>query len=148
LTFSFFALAGGAFTQIAFAQDALTVFIYNMALPTGELKDYADEFSYRGFSFDYRFFVQDNLSVGFGIGWKNFSELQSGEFKQGTITATDTRIRYATGYPIMATGYLISTRARPGACACTGVCRRVSTTFSSGSSSAFTVSMKTTSSSG
>ena len=106
LTFSLFALAGGAFTQSAYAQDALTVFTYNMALPTGDLEGFADEFSFRGFSFDYRFFVRDNLSVGFGLGWQNFSEQVSGTFQQGTITATGTQIRYATGYPIMATGYL------------------------------------------
>jgi len=106
LTLSFLALAGGAFTERAFAQGALAVLTYSMALPTGDLADYTDEFSYRGFSFDYRFFVRDQLSVGFGLGWQNFSEKESGTFNQGTITATGTQVRYATGYPFMATGYL------------------------------------------
>jgi hypothetical protein len=106
LAVSILAFAGGAFTQRVFAQNALAVFTYSMGLPTGELADYADEFSYRGFSFDYRFFPRDRVSVGFGLGWQNFSELESGTFNQGTISVTGTQIRYATGYPFMGTGYL------------------------------------------
>jgi hypothetical protein len=105
LAVSLLACAGGAFTERVFAQEALAVFTYSMGLPTADLKEYADEFSYRGFSFDYRFFLRDQLSVGFGLGWQNFSELESGTFSQGTITATGTQIRYATGYPFMGTGY-------------------------------------------
>jgi hypothetical protein len=103
---SILAFAGGAFTQRVYAQNALAVFTYSMGLPTGDLADFTDEFSYRGFSFDYRFFPRDRISVGFGLGWQNFSELVSGTFTQGTITATGTKIQYATGYPFMATGYV------------------------------------------
>jgi hypothetical protein len=106
LSVSLFALAGGASGRRAFAQDALAVFTYSMGLPTGDLKEYADEYSWRGWSFDYRFFLRDRLSVGFGLGWQNFSELVSGTFTQGTITATGTQVRYATGYPLMGTAYL------------------------------------------
>ena len=75
LTVSLFALAGGAFTESAFAFDALTAFTYSMAVPTGELKDYTNEGGLRGLGFNYRYFILNRLSVGFGFGWQSFSRL-------------------------------------------------------------------------
>jgi hypothetical protein len=105
LAVSLFALAGGAFGERALAQDALSVFTYSVAVPTGDLESFADEFSWRGWTFDYRFFLRDQLSLGFGIGWQNFSDLVSDSFTQGTVTATGTTVRYTSGFPVMGTAY-------------------------------------------
>jgi len=96
-----FALAGPAV-----ASDTYTILTYNMAQPLGELEDFTSDFSFRGWSFAYRNFIRDRLSLGFCVSWQGFSQKESGTYTAGPITATGTQIRYVNSIPIMATGYV------------------------------------------
>ncbi len=87
------------------AYDPLTTFTYNMAQPLGELKDFTPDFSWRGWSFGYRSFIRDHLSLGVSFSWQGFSQMESGTYTEGSVTATGTQVRYVNAYPIMATGY-------------------------------------------
>ena len=90
----------------AMAYDPLTIFTYNMAEPLGELKETTPDFSWRGWAFEYRSFLRDQLSLGFSFGWQGFSSMESGTFTDGSITASGTYIHYVNSFPIMATGHV------------------------------------------
>ena len=88
------------------AQDWATSVTYDIGLPTSDLKDFTDETSFRGVSFDVRRFINDNVSVGLYLGWQVFKERNN-----DVLTSLDgsdifgTRVDYVNTFPIMATGY-------------------------------------------
>ena len=88
------------------AFDPLTIFTYNMADPLGELKDSTPGYSWRGWSFGYRSFLRDHMSLGFSFAWQGFSQMESGTYTEGSITASGTLVRYVNSFPIMATGHV------------------------------------------
>ena len=87
------------------AFDPLTIFSYNMAQPLGELKEVTPDFSWRGWTFGYRNFIRDQVSLGISFSWQGFSMMEQGSFTEGPVTATGTQVRYINSFPIMATGH-------------------------------------------
>jgi hypothetical protein len=64
-------------------------FDYSMGFGTGELKDFISDASFRGFYMDGRGFINDNISIGGGIGWNVFYQdhpRATYEFDGGAIT--------------------------------------------------------------
>ena len=47
---------------------------YMISIPLGDAKDFIEDASFRGFGFETGKFVNDNISIGFGISWNVFNE--------------------------------------------------------------------------
>lgn len=76
---------------------------YHMAIPSADFKDFIDYTSFRGFSVDYRYYVQDKLGVGLHSGYQIFShkyDRQTFYFDQGAATLV--HWRYGHVVPILA----------------------------------------------
>lgn len=94
--------------SVANAQS-LTTTSYSMGLATGDLGDYASNFSGRGFTFDYRKMVQPNLGVGVYTGWNVFyDERPYDTYTVDNRTVSGKQYRYVNSLPIMvATDYFL-----------------------------------------
>ncbi len=66
-------LMAGAGKQ-AMAQESIWAFNYNPASPGGDLRDYTNATSWRGWSFEGRRFMTDDVSLGVYIGYNGFFE--------------------------------------------------------------------------
>jgi hypothetical protein len=55
----------------AFSQH-LTALQYSIGFGSGDLSDFIDKPSFRGFTIDYRKLIQPNIGVGFDAGWNVF----------------------------------------------------------------------------
>ena len=76
---------------------------YSIALPLGETSDFTGNLSWRGFAIDGKYFVNDNMTLGWTTGWHTMYESESGSFTEGTRTLTGTQYRYINVLPIMMT---------------------------------------------
>ena len=76
---------------------------YNTSLTIGETNDYISRFSWRGFGIDGKYFINDNMTLGWTTGWNTFYEPVSGSFTEGTQTLTGTQYRYINTIPILMT---------------------------------------------
>ena len=63
-----------SFSNQGFAQDFFGSVTYQISMPTGDTKEFANETSYRGFGLDYRKHVDKNTTVGFATGLNVFHE--------------------------------------------------------------------------
>ncbi|MCY1721938.1 hypothetical protein OU798_16410 [Prolixibacteraceae bacterium Z1-6] len=84
------------------AQDGSTIFVnYLPSLPLGGTADFTDEISPRGVDFEVQHFLNEDLSVGFNIGWTLFRQKISGEtFYYKDLTITGTQFRYTNIVPL------------------------------------------------
>lgn len=73
---------------------------YNMGLTSGNMTDYIEQYSWRGFSFEGHGFVSDRISLGGFYSLNTFNDRESGEFVDGTRTLTGTQLRYVNASPI------------------------------------------------
>ncbi len=90
-------------TGSLFGQDnKLFILDYNAALPLGDLESFAGNFSGRGVSIDGRFFIQDNISLGYFVGWNVFFEKEAGDFviPEDNVTLNGTQQRTVNTVPI------------------------------------------------
>jgi len=78
---------------------------YTASLPMGETSDFVDAMSWRGVSMEWRWFVQDQASLGLFFGWNVFHEKESGDFMQGDVAASGTQLRTVNAFPILFTGH-------------------------------------------
>jgi len=95
------------------AQDSYTSVQYVVSFGTGDLGDYVDKTSFRGFLFEYRGgIVNEHLNAGLDLGWNAFYEEKPYDtYTQGTASISTKQWRYTNQYPILASAdYLI----RPG----------------------------------
>ena len=93
------------------AQASYVSFGYRMAFPMASFRDYIKTTSFRGVQFDYKYFVNDNIAVGFQYHWNGFYEnkpRQTYEFENGAITAEQFNFSYASNLLIGA-DYYVST---------------------------------------
>jgi hypothetical protein len=103
-------LAGGH-AQIGSKQYVGTI-SYTMASPAGDAKDFANDFSWLGFTVEGDWFVRKNISTGFILGWQEIYNETTGEeftFDNGAVTGRTykhlgalpilARARYWTGAP-------------------------------------------------
>ena len=56
----------------AAAQASYVSFGYRMAFPMATFRDYIKATSFRGVQFDYKYFLNDNIAIGFCYHWNGF----------------------------------------------------------------------------
>lgn len=85
------------------AQENLISFQYSMGFTNGDFHDYISKPSFRGFAFDYRRMVKENIGVGFESGWNAFYEEKPYDtFTEGTVSLSGKQFRYGFTCPILA----------------------------------------------
>ena len=107
-----FVVAPGARANAQMSTQYVGTLAYTMAQPVGDTKDFANNYSWLGFSIEGDWFLRTNLSAGFILGWQEIYKEQGGdsfEFDNGTATGrtyrhigalpTLFRARYWTGRP-------------------------------------------------
>ncbi|MBL7965132.1 MAG: hypothetical protein JNM31_14960 [Flavobacteriales bacterium] len=76
------------------AQD-IYILEYPIAFGTGDLGDFIDEPSFRGFIFGYRRMVDSNRAIGMDIGWSTFFEKRDFDtYVDGTAAISGVQYRY------------------------------------------------------
>jgi outer membrane protein W len=86
------------------AQNNAT-FSYSMGFATGDLADFINQPSFRGFSFDYRKLVTPNVGVGFNLGWNVFYDAPDKDsYTYGNSTLSGKQYRYSNHVPMLASG--------------------------------------------
>jgi hypothetical protein len=96
-----------AFTIVAVGRvnaqhKGYTSFQYAMGIPAGDLNSFISKPSFRGFLFEYRRNITDNISAGLDLGWNVFYERKSND----TYTVKDASIsgvqyRYSNEFPML-----------------------------------------------
>ena len=79
----------------------LTTLEYSMGFATGDMGDFIDKPSFRGFTIDYRRLVQPNVGVGFEAGWNVFySEESYAVYTQENVSLGGRQFRYQNQVPL------------------------------------------------
>lgn len=88
----------------------LTSLQYSMGFGTGDLGDFIDKPSFRGFTIDYRKMVQPNVGVGFDVGWNVFYEEKSYDvYTNENVSIGGRQWRYNNQVPVLvAADYYLS----------------------------------------
>lgn len=85
----------------AFSQN-LTALQYSIGFGTGDLADFIDRPSFRGFTIDYRRMVQPNIGVGVDVGWNVFySEEDKGVYTVENLSVSGKQFRYNNQIPLL-----------------------------------------------
>jgi opacity protein-like surface antigen len=83
------------------AQSTTTI-TYPIAFPTGDLKDYSSKTSFRGINLDFQKMVQDNVGVGFSVGWNVFyEELNYDTYTLDNVSLSGKQWRYSNFIPML-----------------------------------------------
>ena len=73
-----------------------------MGFATGDMGDFIDKPSFRGFTLDYRRLVQPNVGVGFEAGWNVFySEESYAVYTQENVSLGGRQWRYQNQVPLL-----------------------------------------------
>ncbi len=72
----------------------LPIVMYSMALGMGSTYDYVEDYSWRGLSFEYRYRILPQFSVGGIFGWNIFDDKLKGTFTREPVTVTGTQLRW------------------------------------------------------
>jgi hypothetical protein len=100
----------GSAVMPAFAANAqigvtpyVGTFNYTMAAPSGDSRDFADSYSWLGFTLEGDWFLKQNLSTGFILGWQEIHKEQNGDsFQFDNGTATGRTYRHLMSIPLLA----------------------------------------------
>jgi opacity protein-like surface antigen len=81
---------------VGLAQDQnIYMLEYPIAFGVGDLGEFIDEPSFRGFNFGYRYLVDEEVAIGMDIGWQTFYEdRESATYTDGTQSITGKQYRY------------------------------------------------------
>ena len=91
----------------AFSQN-LTTLEYSMGFATGDMGDFIDKPSFRGFTLDYRRLVQPNVGVGFEGGWNVFyTEESYAVYTQENVSLGGRQFRYQNQVPLFVLSRLL-----------------------------------------
>ena len=98
-------LAVGFFAAApAIAQSSFSV-QYSMGFGSGDVKSFISSSSFRGAAVEYRYHVQEKISVGADIGWNTFYERRAYDtYTSGTISLSGVQYRYINAMPIYLAG--------------------------------------------
>jgi len=78
-----------------YSQGSIYTIDYSMGFGTGDMGKYIGSASFRGFTFEGRGFVTDNVTIGGLFNWSTFYEEQRGAtYEEGTLTVTGNQYRY------------------------------------------------------
>jgi len=82
--------------------QTITTVSYPIAFPTGDLKDYSAKTSFRGINLDFQKMVQDNVGVGFSVGWNVFyEELNYDTYTLDNVSLSGKQWRYSNLIPML-----------------------------------------------
>jgi outer membrane protein len=85
-----------------FAQTSLTSFQYSMGFGAGDLGNYINKSSFRGFAIDYRKLIQPDIGIGVDLGWNVFYEAKSYDtYSSGTTDVSGRQYRYNNQFPML-----------------------------------------------
>jgi len=87
------------------AQEDHLSFQYSMGLGVGNTNDFVNNYSFRGFSFEYKHFISSDLAAfGFDFNWNVLYEKKSYDtYTYGTASLSGTQYRSLNMLPFMAT---------------------------------------------
>lgn len=88
----------------AFADDFVGL-TWNMALPAGDLKEYIDQVSWRGFTFEGRHFFREKWSVGLALNYNAFHENTDEPISIENRDISGTQFRVVYSFPLLATAH-------------------------------------------
>ena len=89
---------------------------YDISFPTGNLSDFIDKTSFKGFGIEGRWFQSKNLSFGLSFAWTVFDERVSDPIQivqdgvHGTVSGT--QVRVVNSLPILATAHYYTGKRR------------------------------------
>lgn len=85
------------------AQNITTV-TYSVGFGTGDVKDFISSPSFRGISIEYNHMVQDNIGVGFQVGWNVFYDALSYDtYTIDNVSLSGKQWRYSNHVPLFLT---------------------------------------------
>ncbi len=84
-----------------YAQRWYTGLTYDVSFPTGDLKEYTDEISWRGFGMTFRTAMKEDVTVGATLGWHVFYERTNETLQLESGAASGTQDRYVNAFPMM-----------------------------------------------
>jgi hypothetical protein len=98
----------------AFSQEGFTALQYSMGFGTGNVKDFTNPVSFRGFTFDYRSLVMDNVGVGVEFGWNVFYEaIPDAVYSVGNVDYSGKQWHTSNHFPmLLGLDYLIKPDAQ------------------------------------
>jgi opacity protein-like surface antigen len=76
---------------------------YSMSLPVGETSDLISKYQWRGLAIEGKYFVADQVTIGWQSGWNTMYEGESGTFTDGTRTRTGTQYNWLNIWPMLLT---------------------------------------------
>lgn len=76
---------------------------YSMALPLGETSDLISKYQWRGFGVEGKYFVGDQVTLGWQSGWNTFYDSEKGSFTEDTRTLSGTRYAWMNVWPALFT---------------------------------------------
>jgi len=75
---------------------------YNVSFSSGETAKFIQNTSFRGFTFEGRGFISEQVSIGGLFNWSTFYEKLAGaEYTRGTATVTGNQYRYINAFPML-----------------------------------------------
>ena len=84
-------------------QEVIWKLTYEVGFPFSSTKEFADQVSWRGISFDVDRLVNDNLAVGLAVSWSTFLEKEPDSYYESDeILLHGTQVRYINNTPLMA----------------------------------------------
>ena len=82
----------------------ITTLTYSVGFATGNVKEYISSASFRGISLEYNNMIQDNIGVGFQVGWNVFyDELPYDTYTLDQQSLSGKQWRYSNHIPLFAT---------------------------------------------
>lgn len=84
------------------SRDYLGTLSYTTAQPAGDSKDFANAFSWLGFSIEGDWFVRQKISTGFILGWQEIYKESDDSFDFESGTTTGRTYRHLGALPILA----------------------------------------------
>ena len=85
------------------AQESFFSLQYSMGFGMGNLKDFNSSASFRGMSFEYRYFKQPAIGFGFETGYNLFYDrMDYATYTRGTQSLTGVQYRYTHAVPVLA----------------------------------------------
>jgi hypothetical protein len=90
-------------TSNLLAQTAYFAVDYTIGFPSGNTKDFIKSASFRGITFEYRNFIENNVSIGIDGGWQIFYERRPfATYTRGNESVSGVQFRYQNVVPLFA----------------------------------------------
>jgi outer membrane protein W len=82
-----------------------TIVAYSTAMSVGSTNDFIDQFSFAGFSFDWRSRLKEKFWAGVSIGWQVLYNKAERTSEIGNVALTGTQVRHLNTFPLLLTGH-------------------------------------------